>query len=95
MNVQWNAQKSRFELETGGQMAIADCLTGENEWAVTHVEVPPSLRGGGVASALAAGIVEYAREKGGKIAPVCPFMVAYFARHPDIKDVLSDGYEMD
>lgn len=89
MNVQWNAQKSRFELETQGQMAIADCLTGENQWAVTHVEVPPSLRGGGVASALAAGIVEYAREKGGKIAPVCPFMVAYFARHPDTHDVLS------
>jgi len=95
MNVQWNAPMSRFELETSGQMAIADCLASENEWAVTHVEVPPSLRGGGVASALATGIVEYARERQGKIAPVCPFMVAYFARHPDIKDVLSDRYEMD
>ncbi len=88
MNVQWNAARSRFELATDGETAIADCRTEPNKWIVTHVEVPVALRGGGVASQLAAGIVEHARREGGKIVPVCPFMVTYFARHPDARDVL-------
>jgi len=93
MNVQWNEEKSRFELETDGQLAIADCLASPNEWVVTHVEVPVALRGGGVASKLAVGIVDIARHEGKKISPVCPFMVAYFQRHPDARDVLSEREE--
>lgn len=90
MSVQWNSRQSRFELEVEGGTAIADCVVRPNEWVVTHVEVPHSLRGGGVASKLAAGIVEHARQEGGKITPVCGFMVAYFQRHPEARDVLSD-----
>ncbi|RYX83178.1 N-acetyltransferase [bacterium] len=89
MSVQWNPKRERFELEVDGKLAIADCIVRPDEWVVTHVEVPNELRGGGVASRLAAGIVEHAREKQGKITPVCSFMVAYFQRHPEARDVLS------
>lgn len=88
MSVQWNSNEARFELDVEGQTAIADCIVRPNEWVVTHVEVPVALRGGGVASKLAAGIVEYAREHQGEITPLCGFMVAYFQRHPEARDVL-------
>ena len=91
MNVQWNPAQSRFELETNGHLSIADCLVRPGEWVVIHVEVPPALRGGGVASQLAAGIVEHARGEKRKIVPLCPFMAAYFERHPEARDVLSAG----
>lgn len=87
MNVEWNAPESRFELEVDSQLAIADCLVRPGEWVVTHVEVPTALRGGGVASQLAAGIVEHARDEKRKIVPQCPFMAAYFERHPEARDV--------
>lgn len=90
MNVEWNSQKSRFELEVNGQLAIADCVVRPKEWIVTHVEVPTSLRGGGVASQLAQAIVEHARTEGGHIVPVCPFMATYFQRHPEARDVLQE-----
>lgn len=91
MSVQWNSKQSRFELDVDGQMAVADCIASPNEWVVTHVEVPIALRGDGVASQLAAGIVEHARREKGKIVPVCPFMATYFERHPEARDVLSAG----
>ncbi len=90
MNVQWNSKESRFEAEVNGQTAIADCLVHPNEWVVTHVEVPIALRGGGIASQLAAGIVEHARSEKRKIVPMCPFMAAYFERHPEARDVLQE-----
>ncbi|BCM91190.1 hypothetical protein IAD21_03054 [Abditibacteriota bacterium] len=88
MSVQWNSEQARFELDVEGQLAIADCIVRPNEWIVTHVEVPHALRGGGVASRLASGIIDYARENQGKITPLCGFMVAYFQRHPEAHDVL-------
>ena len=89
MSVQWNSEQSRFELQVEGGLALADCVVRPKEWIVTHVEVPPALRGGGIASQLAAGMVEYVRGQEGKITPVCPFMVTYFRRHPEDSDVLN------
>lgn len=89
MNVEWNSKESRFQSEVDGQLAIADCLVRPGEWIVTHVEVPVALRGGGIASKLAAGIVEHARSEKRVIVPMCPFMAAYFERHPEARDVLS------
>ncbi len=88
MSVQWNPAKSRFELDVNGELAVADCITNPKQWTVTHVIVPVALRGNGVASKLASGIVEHARREQGKIVPVCPFMASYFERHPEAKDVL-------
>lgn len=88
MNVSWNPKESRFELDVDGQLAIADCIMQNDEWIVTHVEVPRALRGGGVASSLAQGLIEQARAKNKRVVPVCPFMVAYFQRHPEAHDVL-------
>lgn len=91
MSVQWNEGQSRFELEVEGGVAVADCITRPKEWVVTHVGVPVALRGGGIASKLAAGIVDHARRENGKIVPVCSFMVAYFQRHPEACDVLKEA----
>lgn len=58
---------------------------------IDHTGVPDSLRGTGVGQALAAHAIEDARKGGWKIIPLCPFMKAQMARHPDWRDVLSGG----
>ena len=89
MNVTNNPQRSRFELEQDGQVAVADYDLEGNIMTVTHVIVPPALRGGGLATALAAEVVAHARRENLKIIPQCSFMVAYVQRHPEVKDLLA------
>lgn len=86
-----NPAQHRFELEVDGQTCIADYRELPGVWAITHVEVPLKLRGRGLATRLAQDIVQFARNENHKIQPICPFMVAYFSRHPADRDVLAES----
>ena len=78
-----NSEKSRFELEIDGQIAVADFVLQPGEITITHVIVPPSLRGGGVASRLGAEVVAYSKRENLRIVPQCSFMAAYLERHSE------------
>jgi len=55
---------------------------------VDHTGVPDSLRGQGVGQALAAHVVEEARDKDFRIIPLCPFFKAQATRYPEWADVV-------
>jgi len=59
--------------------------------SIDHTFVPDSMRGKGVAQALALNAVEDARKTGWKIIPVCSFMQAQVKRHADWADVIADA----
>jgi predicted GNAT family acetyltransferase len=66
--------------QKAGKMDIAvqgDLLT------VYHTEVSPAYEGKGFAKILLQKLVSYAREKGLKIVPLCPYVYAQFKRRPD------------
>ena len=50
-----------------------------------HTEVPPELEGRGIASEMAKFALEYARDQGLGVVPLCPFVEAYIRRHPEYK----------
>ena len=52
-----------------------------------HTAVPDALKGRGVGAALARALVADARENGIRIMPLCPFVRAQLARHPEWSDV--------
>jgi uncharacterized protein len=52
-----------------------------------HTYVPRELRGRGIASQLTVRALEYARERGCKIVPSCPFVAAYIERHPEFREL--------
>jgi uncharacterized protein len=52
-----------------------------------HTFVPPSFRGGGIASQLTQRALDYARERGSRVVPSCPFVAAYIERHPQYRDL--------
>ncbi len=56
--------------------------------AFLHAEVNPAHERQGWGSRLVAGALDDARERGLKVRPVCPFVVAYMARHTDYSDLL-------
>ncbi|MEL7262016.1 MAG: GNAT family N-acetyltransferase [Pseudomonadota bacterium] len=54
-----------------------------------HTGVPDGMRGTGAGQALVKRLVEDARAEGWKIVPLCPFVNAQRAMHPDWADAFS------
>lgn len=83
---------TREDTETKGRyVATIDGVEGEAELTfskasdtliiVDHTGVPDSMRGMGLAAALAKEVIRDARAAGQKIVPLCPFFQSYVARH--------------
>jgi hypothetical protein len=75
------AERSRFELDIGGQLVFADYRRRDGRLLITHVEAALPLRGTGAASRLMAGIVALAGESGEDIVPLCAYAKAWMRRH--------------
>lgn len=86
-----NPARHRFELPIEGDaIGAAYYRRDENGHLVlTHTEVPSEYGGRGLASTLARGVFDIARARDDKLVLKCPFMAAWFARHPDYADVVA------
>jgi uncharacterized protein len=83
----------------GRYIARIDGLDGEAELVFTwrgdqlvsadHSFSPESLRGSGAALALVERLVADARARGFRIIPLCPYVRAKYAEHPDWADVMT------
>ena len=60
----------------------------EDKFINDHTHVEDELRGQNVGRLLVNSAVEYAREKGVKILPLCPFAKSVFNKDSSIHDVL-------
>ena len=88
-----NPVEHRFELAIDGSQEIAAAYysNGRNHLILTHTIVPERFSGKGIASALARGVFEELRASGRKAVLRCPFMAAYYARHPDYADIVDNS----
>lgn len=84
-----NPARSRFELEEEGLVAFADYRKRDGVVTIPHVEAPVALRGKGTAGRLMEGVLALVRAKGLKVRPVCPYAMAYIARHKQHQDLLA------
>lgn len=55
-----------------------------------HTEVPPALRGRGIASRLIRGALEQVRARGLKVVPRCDFVRHFIGTHPEFQDLLNE-----
>jgi predicted GNAT family acetyltransferase len=82
-------QTHRFVADVGAEAAyITYRQRDDHVLELDHTYVPASSRGGGIASQLTARALEYARERGYRVVPSCPFVAAYIDRHPEYRDLL-------
>lgn len=82
--------KGKFFIEKDGKI-IAEMTyvwAGDTRIIIDHTEVDASLKGQGVGKKLVAEAVKFAREKGIKIMPLCPFAQAVFEKEKEFNDVL-------
>ena len=87
-NVRDNTQRHRFELDADGHVAFSNYRREGGTLTVLHTEVPKELGGKGIGSALARGLLDIARAEKLKVAPLCPFVAGYIAKHPEYADLL-------
>lgn len=95
IGVEYRPDERRFVATIGGDeedVAFIDVVTATGVWTLTHTEVPKSLAGGGIGSALVKGALDHARSIGVNVIPRCPFVAAYIRRHPEEIDLVPVRY---
>ncbi len=87
-----NEKLMHFEIHDGDSIAFLEYRFYKKDIALMHTEVPDSMGGKGVASALAAYAFQYAKETKKLVMVYCPFVAVYLKRHPELKDQLDQQY---
>lgn len=87
INVRHDQENSQFVIEKGNKQAKLEYSKEKNCMNFYEVFVPRSLRGKGYASVLTEEALEYAREKGIKVKPTCPFVCNFIRKNSKYNDL--------
>ncbi|MEL6463685.1 MAG: GNAT family N-acetyltransferase [Pseudomonadota bacterium] len=82
--------KGRYVLTRDGDEAeLTYSILSPQTRIADHTGVPDSMRGSGAGQALVKRLVEDAFAEGWKIVPLCPFVNAQRAKHPEWADAFN------
>ena len=88
-----NEAASRYEIQVDGDLAgYVLYRVRPDALALTHTTVLPAYEGKGLGSVLARGTLDDIRAHSGQIVPLCPFISAFIARHPEYADLIVARY---
>jgi predicted GNAT family acetyltransferase len=81
--------RNRFEFEEEGETAYLEFEVDGHGWiTLWHTEVPPRLRGRGIAGMLAQTAFEYARDNQLKVDVICPIAIDFLQKHPEFQGLV-------
>lgn len=85
-----NGKNGTFFIEESGARIgeMTYVYAGPDKFIIDHTEVAEGNEGRGIGGKLVRAAVDFAREKGLKILPLCPFAKGVFQRKPEYADVL-------
>jgi uncharacterized protein len=85
-----NGLMGAFFIELDGVRAaeMTYVWAGTDRIIIDHTDVGPALKGKNAGKRMVFKAVDFAREKGISIIPLCPFAKSVFDRVPEIGDVL-------
>jgi uncharacterized protein len=86
-----NADEGIFFIEQDGKRVaeLVYAWRDKNTMIIEHTGVDDVLKGKGAGKELVKKAVEFAREKGIKIIPICSFARSIFAKMKEYEDVLA------
>lgn len=84
-----NEAAGRFEAVVDGLLSVCEYRLQGGQLLLTHTEVPPALAGRGIAAALVAANLDWARARGLRVRPLCSYVATYMRRHPETRDLLA------
>jgi predicted GNAT family acetyltransferase len=83
-----NTLKHRFETEVGSKTAFLNYRLGDGVITFTHTEVPASINGRGIGTALVKAGLDHAIEQGLRVVPQCPFVDDFIHIHPQYQSIV-------
>ena len=83
-----DAEHSRFTADTQFGEAALEYMRDGERIIFTHTGVPPEAEGQGIGAALARAGLDYARDEGLVVRPMCPFVASYVERHSEYQGLL-------
>ncbi|MCF6744172.1 N-acetyltransferase [Blastococcus sp. KM273128] len=83
-------ERGRFEVRQGERVVgLASYHVDNGQMTLPHTEVDPAMGGQGIGSALVAGVLDAARERGLTVLPYCSFVRHYIQQHPELVDLVA------
>jgi predicted GNAT family acetyltransferase len=82
LEIKHNEANHTFEVWIDGYLSKLDYIQDAKNFVIAHVGVYPEHRGQGVAGKIVDAALEYAREKGLRVIPMCSYAAAYIRRNP-------------
>jgi predicted GNAT family acetyltransferase len=82
-----NPAEQRFETWIDGHLCKLEYLQDGKNFVITHVGVHPELRGQGIAGKITEVSLEYAKENGLRVLPMCSYAAAYIRKHPEYAEL--------
>jgi predicted GNAT family acetyltransferase len=77
-------ERGRFEIRSGSRIVgLASYHVDGSTMTLPHTEIDPAMSGRGLGTALVAGVLAAARERGLHVLPYCSFVRHYIQQHPD------------
>jgi predicted GNAT family acetyltransferase len=89
-----NEGMNQFELHVDGKVAFLEYIKEGSKIHMTHTEAPEELQGTGAAQTLVKKALEYSKENNLTVVPSCSYVAHYVNKHPEWRELLSDGYQM-
>ena len=86
-----NGKKGKFFVELDGKQEaeMTYSYAGSDKIIIDHTEVSEKLKGQGVGYKLVEAAVDFMRDKGLKVIPLCPFAAAVFKKKHEYSDRLA------
>ncbi len=92
VTVENNTAAQRFEAQVNGQLAVVEYGFVDGSIVFTHTEVPPALKGYGLADKLVRTALEHARAHQLTVVPLCPFVTSYLRWHPEYQALVDPAF---
>jgi uncharacterized protein len=84
-------ERGRFEIRLGDRVVgLASYHVEHGTMTLPHTEIDPAMGGRGLGTALVAGVLDAARERGLHVLPYCSFVRRYIQQHPETVDLVAE-----
>ena len=84
-------ERGRFEIRDDDLViGLASYHVDGDTMTLPHTEIDPTVGGRGLGSALVAGVLTAARERGLTVLPYCSFVRHYIQQHPEEIDLVAE-----
>ncbi len=84
-----NRERNQYEITIDGWTSVLRYVRRPGVINLMHTEVPPELRGRGLANALVKAALDSARDAGVRVIATCPFVTAYLTKHPEYQPLVA------